>query len=77
MTASPSDARIGLYRFITEFFVDAIASTGEHRTDKEIEADEQFANAITTELLEVLQLQVIGVEEDGSITVSIQPQSRA
>ncbi len=71
MTVSPSDARISVYRFIADFFIGAIASSGEHRTDKEIEADEQFANMITTELLDALQLQVVSVDEDGSMMVRI------
>lgn len=73
MSTSLPDARMSIFRSVRNFFLDAIAAGSTGRSDKEIAADESVADAISNELLDVLQLEVIQADEDGSMLVRITP----
>jgi hypothetical protein len=64
---------MSIFRSVRNFFLDAIAAGSNGRSDKEIAADENMADAISNELLDVLQLEVIQADDDGSMLVRIMP----
>jgi hypothetical protein len=73
-TLSPADGRLAIFRSIQRFFVDALGAGTPNRTPKEEKEDERVAEVVSNDLLEMLDLQVVSVDEDGSMTVRIHPQ---
>jgi hypothetical protein len=72
-TTSPADGRLAIFRSVQRFFVDALGAGTPDRTPKEEKEDERVAEVVSSDLLEMLDLQVISVEEDGSMTVRVHP----
>lgn len=62
----PADARLIVHRRVRDLFVDVLAEEGPLSVE-----DEQFADDLSAELLDVLGLVVTGVDEDGSMTVRL------
>jgi len=62
----PADARLAVHRRIRALFVDVLSEEGPLSVE-----DEQFADDLSAELLDVLGLVVTGVDDDGSMTVHL------
>lgn len=68
---SGADARLAVFRTINDFFVDALGADNPDRTDREAAADARVAEVISNDLLDLLDMQVVSVDDDGSMTVRI------
>ena len=73
MPTSPSDGRLAIMRTLRALFLDSLAAEGS--SSKQRSQDEQFADDLSAEILDVLGLQVVAVDDDGSMTVRITPES--
>lgn len=62
----PADARLAVHRRVRSLFVDVLSEEGPLSAD-----DEQFADDLSAELLDVLGLVVTGLDDDGSMTVRL------
>ena len=68
--ASPADARIAIMVTLKDLFMDLLSGDDDLDTDltpKEVAVIEQLADEMSLEFLDVLGLDVVSVEEDGSI----------
>lgn len=68
---SPADGRLAIFRAINQFFSDSLGAGSPDRSDRERAEDERVAEVISNDLLDVLGLEVLAVDEDGSMTVRI------
>lgn len=74
-TTSASDARLTVFRKIRQMFLDLINEGSGQRSEKQVAEDEQLVEELSTEMLEVLGLEVISVDDDGSMVVRLNIES--
>lgn len=70
-STSPADGRLAIFRTINQFFSDSLGAGSPDRSDRERAEDERVAEIISNDLLDVLGLEVVSVDDDGSMTVRI------
>lgn len=71
---SPSDARLAVLRRVSGVFLNLLLEfRGATPDEEEVLQDEQFANELGIELLDSLGIEVLGVEDDGSMTLRVAP----
>lgn len=73
-TISPADGRLAIFRSVHRFFIDALGAGTPNRTAKEEKEDERVAEVVSNDLLDMLDLTVISVDEDGSMIVRVHPR---
>lgn len=72
MTVSISDGRLAIMRCLQSLFLDIQESdSDENVTPASLARDEEFASEMGLEVLDTLGLEVLSVEEDGSIIVKL------
>lgn len=68
---TPADARMAVMRHLEELFNEILEDDSESRSDAQVEEDKQFATDLSLEVLDAIGLQVVAVDEDGSMTVTL------
>ena len=68
---SPADGRLAIFRTINQFFNESLGAVAPNRSDRERAEDERVAVIISNDLLDLLSLEVVSVDDDGSMMVRI------
>jgi hypothetical protein len=75
---SPADARLKIMRSMQSLFSEMFAETDEEGVPlegRDLEDAQTFVDEIVLELLDVLGLEVVSVDGDGSMMVKLTPEA--